>query len=236
MIKWIETSKTQVRIPYLLLVSIDVPTFGVGMHEKIPLSKIKEIANLMKALRYFEVSSKESADEVFLEAARIYIRETQSNPSLATISLLQQACVRNGNHLDLKKRGITLLPSLIYYLSSTVKIVELDHNNLKNFPLEFVYFDQLQELTLSNNQIEEIPLEVSKMSSLVLLNLSNNLIDDIPISSVIISTIIIIIAIMHIIKHISIITIITTIIIIIIIIRNHDHHYHHIIAINCRLS
>ena len=170
----------------ILLVGIDLPNFNSSpSQKKISIEKIREISEEMKILRYFEVKTKEDSVEVFHEAARISVRELNANFKVETIERLHQACEKKLPSLDLRKRGIILLPSVIYYLCHFLQKIRLDNNFIRFFPMEILAFTNLQEISLAMNQIEEIPWEISKLTSLIKLDLENNLIEDLPILSVI---------------------------------------------------
>ena len=178
--KWLQTIRTKaVSIP-ILLVGLDFPVFRET--KAMSHEKIMEVAGVMKVLRYFQVSNREEAEEVFLEAARISVRELHSTLKIETIEKLQTACEKRLPRVDLRKRSISLLPSLIYYLIPFLQKIRLDNNSFKHFPMELIAFDKLRELTISMNQIADLPPEISKMTSLEKLDLEFNLLDDLPLS------------------------------------------------------
>lgn len=62
-------------------------------------------------------------------------------------------------------------PDLVYFLN-------LSNQNLNNFPMDILKFNNLKFLDLSNNNISELPLELRKLTNLQVIKLSENPISD----------------------------------------------------------
>lgn len=62
----------------------------------------------------------------------------------------------------------------------TVYRLNLSGQKLKEFPLEILFFRNLQELNLSNNKLETVPPEIATLTNLQVLNLHKNRLVSVP--------------------------------------------------------
>ncbi|OCT56542.1 PH domain leucine-rich repeat-containing protein phosphatase 2 [Xenopus laevis] len=63
---------------------------------------------------------------------------------------------------------------------SQLKVLNLSHNNLREFPLQICDITNLTELNMSCNRLTQLPAELSHLQSLQTLNLDGNLLTSLP--------------------------------------------------------
>ena len=63
---------------------------------------------------------------------------------------------------------------------SVVEILDLHFNDLSEFPMEILEFDNLKKLDIYNNQIASIPSEIQKLQKLEKLDISGNHLSELP--------------------------------------------------------
>lgn len=153
-------------------------------HKLVTNDQAYDVLKEFSGIRYFEISTPESAKELFAEVARIKIRSIEFQPKDISPKISKYA-EKKAIEIDFRKKGISLLPNNIYALSQFAQKIRLDLNTFKYFPTELYAFTQLQELNLAMNQIKEIPNDLYQLPNLSKLDLENNLIDTIPIPTVI---------------------------------------------------
>ncbi len=75
--------------------------------------------------------------------------------------------------LDLSGKGLTVIDSRIPKLTS-LRVLNLDDNQLKSIPAAFKNLRLLQELHLANNQLTSLPKSLKKLKHLKVLDISGN--------------------------------------------------------------
>ena len=149
---------------------------------------IMEIAEEMKILRYIEVTTKEQANEVFQEVARIIVREQTVIENAArqmdALTKITRTIEKKNPELNIRKKNLTILPNSFLSCTTFLQRIRLDNNAFKYFPIEVIGCNSLRELSLNANQIEEIPTQISKLVNLHRFEIENNALDDLPFRSV----------------------------------------------------
>ena len=176
---------TNITIP-IILVGI---VLGVEKHTKyVSTAEVISFVNSVKALRYFELTTKEhnETEILFNEIARVIVREKKYTTS-KLLENLTKLLKEKKPIVKLRKRQIVGLPNSFIFFSHFLEKIDLDANQIRHFPYELIYCTQLREITLNMNFISEIPSEISALQNLTDFELEYNHIDTLPIKSVFIS-------------------------------------------------
>eukprot|EP00012_Vannella_robusta_P011328 CAMPEP_0206202734 /NCGR_PEP_ID=MMETSP0166-20121206/12366_1 /ASSEMBLY_ACC=CAM_ASM_000260 /TAXON_ID=95228 /ORGANISM="Vannella robusta, Strain DIVA3 518/3/11/1/6" /LENGTH=980 /DNA_ID=CAMNT_0053621749 /DNA_START=454 /DNA_END=3392 /DNA_ORIENTATION=- len=167
----------------ILLVGIISDTL-IGKNKYVLKESVLEAAELMKAIRYIEVTTAADAKEVFLEASRVLVRtqlhETNVGRLLELNGKIQKANDKRPEVM-LRKKMISVLPNSIFQVTSFLQRLRLDNNLFAYFPNEILHCPQLRELSLNSNQIEEVPSSISKLTLLSRFEIENNMLENLPI-------------------------------------------------------
>ena len=84
----------------------------------------------------------------------------------------------------MKKKNLSFVPNSLFFTTSFLQRIRLDHNLFQFFPLALLECTQLRELSISNNVLEELPNGISKLTLLTHLNVENNRLESLPIREV----------------------------------------------------
>lgn len=84
------------------------------------------------------------------------------------------------SHLILSYNCFQSLPLCVVYLASSLRHLNLDHNDLSFFPQQIFSLVSLEILDLAHNQLTEIPPSISRLTTLRMLSLNDNALRTIP--------------------------------------------------------
>jgi len=147
----------------------------------VPKDLAVGFAEEVKALRYFEITTKDDAKEVFNEVARVVARDRWFEITKMPEALVKLQKEKKSTALDVRKKQLKCLPNLFLLHSHNLQKLRLDGNQIKFFPMEVFACTQLRELTLNNNAIEVLPPTISKLNLLTRLEIENNQLATLPI-------------------------------------------------------
>ena len=84
----------------------------------------------------------------------------------------------------IKRKQSAGLPNCFLLSCNHLQKLNLDHNQIRYFPLEIIDCTQLRELYLNFNVIEEIPSSISKLTLLTKFEIESNSLESLPVASV----------------------------------------------------